>query len=115
MEEQQIVNQQIIKLGNETNIPIVATNDAHYLRKEDARAHEILLCIQTGKTIKDDDRMRFSTDHFYVKSPSEMEELFRGIPEALSNTVKIADMCNVELEFGELHLPNLTFPRTGTE
>lgn len=111
LEEQQIVNQQIIKLGNETNIPIVATNDAHYLRKEDARAHEILLCIQTGKTIKDDDRMRFSTDHFYVKSPSEMEELFRGIPEALSNTVKIADMCNVELEFGELHLPEFDVPK----
>ncbi|HOM03091.1 MAG TPA: DNA polymerase III subunit alpha [Acetivibrio sp.] len=110
IEEQNIVNQQLIKLGRETGIPLVATNDAHYLRREDARAHEILLCIQTGKSINDEDRLRFSTDDFYVKSPEEMISLFENIPEAISNTVKIADMCNVELEFNKLHLPKFDVP-----
>lgn len=110
IEEQNIVNSQLIKLSNETNIPLIATNDAHYLKKEDAKAHEILLCIQTGKNINDKDRMRFSTDDFYLKSPKEMMEIFKNIPEAISNTVKVADMCNVELEFGELHLPHFEVP-----
>lgn len=110
IEEQQLVNSQLIKLSKETGIPLVATNDAHYLRKEDARAHEILLCIQTGKNINDEDRMRFSTEDFYVKSPEEMQEIFANIPEAISNTVKIAEMCNVELEFGKLHLPKFNVP-----
>jgi len=107
IEEQNIVNQQLISLAGNGNT-LVATNDAHYLRREDARAHEILLCIQTGKSINDEDRMRFSSDDFYIKSPEEMISLFRNIPEAISNTVRIADMCNVELEFNKLHLPNLT-------
>jgi len=110
IEEQKFVNSQLIKLSKEMEIPLVATNDAHYLRKEDARAHEILLCIQTGKNINDEDRMRFSTDDFYVKSPEEMNEVFINIPEAISNTVKIAKMCNVELEFGKLHLPKFSIP-----
>lgn len=110
IEEQKLVNSQLIKLSKETGIPLVVTNDAHYLRKEDARAHEILLCIQTGKSINDEDRMRFSTEDFYVKSPEEMEELFENIPEAISNTVKIAEMCNAELEFGKLHLPKFSVP-----
>jgi len=110
IEEQRYVNSQLIKLSKETGIPLVATNDAHYLRKEDARAHEILLCIQTGKSINDEDRMKFPTDDFYVKSPEEMEEFFANIPEAISNTVKIAEMCNVELEFGKLHLPKFNVP-----
>ncbi len=110
IEEQNIVNQQMIKLSRETGIPLVATNDAHYLRREDARAHEILLCIQTGKSINDEDRMMFSTDDFYVKSPEEMISLFGNIPEAISNTVRIADMCNVELEFNKLHLPKFDVP-----
>ncbi|MEN2774640.1 DNA polymerase III subunit alpha [Acetivibrio clariflavus] len=110
IEEQRYVNSQLIKLSKETGIPLVATNDAHYLRKEDARAHEILLCIQTGKSINDEDRMKFPTEDFYVKSPEEMEEFFKNIPEAISNTVKIAEMCNVELEFGKLHLPKFGVP-----
>ena len=110
IEEQKLVNSQLIKLSKETGIPLVATNDAHYLRKEDARAHEILLCIQTGKSINDEDRMKFPSDDFYVKSPEEMEEFFVNIPEAISNTVKIAEMCNVELEFGKLHLPKFSVP-----
>ena len=110
IEEQKLVNSQLVKLSKEMEIPLVATNDAHYLRKEDARAHEILLCIQTGKNINDEDRMRFSTDDFYVKSPEEMSEVFINIPEAVSNTLKIAEMCNVELEFGKLHLPMFSIP-----
>ena len=110
IEEQKIVNSQLIKLSSEANIPLIATNDAHYLRREDAKAHEILLCIQTGKNINDEDRMRFSTDDFYLKSPEEMIKIFKNIPEAISNTVKVADMCNVELEFGELHLPHFEVP-----
>lgn len=105
IEEQNLVNQNLIKLSRETDIPLVATNDAHYLRREDARAHEVLLCIQTGRKITDEDRMRFSSDEFYIKSAEEMREAFRNIPEALENTVRIADSCNVELEFNKLHLP----------
>lgn len=104
--EQNLVNQQLIKLSGELRIPLVATNDAHYLTKENAKSHEILLCIQTGKTINDDNRMRFNTDEVYVKSPEEMYDNFKNVKQALENTVKIAEMCNVELEFGKLHLPS---------
>ncbi|AEY65482.1 DNA polymerase III subunit alpha [Clostridium sp. BNL1100] len=104
--EQNLVNQQLIKMSGELGIPLVATNDAHYLTKENAKSHEILLCIQTGKTINDDNRMRFNTDEVYVKSPEEMYENFKNVKQALENTVKIAEMCNVELEFGKLHLPS---------
>ncbi len=114
IQEQNLVNQGLIKLSRETGIPLVATNDAHYLRRENARAHEILLCIQTGKSINDEDRMRFPTDEFYVKSPEEMWALFSGIPEAVENTVKIAERCNVGLEFGKLHLPEYHVPETTT-
>ncbi|MCX8130050.1 MAG: DNA polymerase III subunit alpha [Clostridia bacterium] len=110
IEEQNLVNQSIIKLSKETGIPLIATNDAHYLRREDARAHEILLCIQTGKSINDEDRMRFSTDEVYLKSPEEMIQLFENIPEAVKNTLKVAEMCNVELEFNKLHLPAFEVP-----
>lgn len=113
IEEQKLVNSQLVKLSKETGIPLVATNDAHYLRKEDARAHEILLCIQTGKNMNDEDRMRFSTEDFYIKSPEEMNEVFGNIPEAVLNTVKISEMCNVELEFGKLHLPKFEIPNNG--
>jgi len=104
--EQNLVNQQLIRLSRELGIPLVATNDCHFLTKEAARSHEILLCIQTGKTINDENRMKFSTDEIYVKSPEEMYESFKNVEEALNNTVKIAEMCNVELEFGKLHLPS---------
>ena len=110
IEEQNYVNQTLIKMSKETGIPLVATNDAHYLRREDAKAHEVLLCIQTGKKITDEDRMKFSSDDFYIKSPEEMAEAFKAIPEAIENTVKIAEECNVELEFGKLHLPKFDVP-----
>jgi len=110
IEDQNLVNQSLIKLSGETGIPLVATNDAHYLRREDAKAHEVLLCIQTGKKITDEDRMKFNSDDFYIKTPQEMEAAFKNIPEALENTVKIAESCNVELEFGKLHLPQFKVP-----
>lgn len=110
IEEQLLVNQQLMKLSRETGIPLVATNDVHYLNKEDSRAQEILLCIQTAKTIEDEDRMQFSTDELYLKSPEIMAEQFHYCPEAIANTVKIAQMCNVELEFGKLHLPKFDVP-----
>lgn len=112
IEEQNLVNQSLVKLGRETGIPLIATNDAHYLKREDARAHEILLCIQTGKNINDEDRMRFSTDEVYVKSPEEMLEQFKHFPEALENTLKVAESCNVELEFNKLHLPEFKVPES---
>jgi len=96
--EQRTVNEILIDIGRELSIPIVATNDCHYLRREDAEAHEILLCIQTGKTIDDTDRMKFQTDHFYMKSPDEMRESFADHPEAIANTVRIAERCNVSLD-----------------
>ena len=109
--EQTIVNQNLIKIGRELDIPLVATNDAHYLKKEDAYNHEILLCIQTGKKMTDDDRMRFQTDEFYIKSPEEMQSHFVNLPEVIENTVIIADKCNVEFEFGVTKLPNYEVPK----
>jgi DNA polymerase-3 subunit alpha len=110
MEDQNLVNQNLIRLSREVGIPLVATNDVHYLRKEDARAHDILLCIQTGKRVNDEERMKFNTDEVYLKSPEEMYQSFRGIPEALESTLKIAERCNVELEFHKLHLPEYDVP-----
>lgn len=104
--EQTLANQKLIQLSKELNIPLIATNDAHYLRKEDAFAHEILLCIQTGKNIHDEDRMTFDTPEFYIKTQEEMYDLFKSVPEALENTGKIADLCNVEIEFNNLYLPS---------
>ena len=105
-----MVNQKIIQIARRLDIPIVATNDAHYLKKEDAYNHEVLLCIQTGKRITDEDRMRFETDELYVKSPEEMSEYFKNFPDAIENTVKIAEKCNVEFEFGHTILPNYDVP-----
>jgi len=110
LEEQNLVNQGLIKLSRETGIPLIATNDAHYLRREDAKAQEILMCIQTGKSINDEDRMKFSSQDMYIKSPEEMSELFKNLPEAIENTVKVAEQCNVELEFNKLHLPEFKVP-----
>ncbi|MDD5009344.1 MAG: DNA polymerase III subunit alpha [Syntrophorhabdaceae bacterium] len=108
--EQKKINERLIDLSKHYGIPIVATNDCHYLKKEDARAHELLLCIQTGKTINDKTRMSFSTDQFYFKSPEELELAFSRYPEALSNTVKIAEMCNLTIETGTYHFPEFTPP-----
>ncbi len=108
--EQVLANQKLVALARKLNIPLVATNDAHYLKKEDAYNHEVLLCIQTGKRMSDIDRMRFETDELYVKSPEEMIEYFKAFPDAIENTVKIAEKCNVEFDFGHTILPNYDVP-----
>ena len=110
IKEQVLANQKLVQLARKLDIPLVATNDAHYLKREDAYNHEILLCIQTGKRMSDEDRMRFDTDELYVKSPEEMSEYFSAFPDAIENTVKIADECNVEFEFGHTILPNYDVP-----
>ena len=110
LREQLLVNQQLISMSKKLNIPLVATNDSHYLRKEDYYNHEVLLCVQTGKRMTDEDRMSFSTNDYYIKSPEEMEEYFSNIPEVLENTVKIADKCNVTFDFGHTILPNYDVP-----
>ena len=110
LREQALANQKLVEIGRELNIPLVATNDAHYLKREDAYNHEVLLCIQTGKKMNDEDRMRFDTDEFFIKSPEEMYEHFTNMPEVLENTVKIANKCNVEFEFGVTKLPNYEVP-----
>ncbi len=107
---QKQVNAQIIRLSEETGIPLIATNDAHYLRREDAETQDILMCIQTGKTLDDPGRMRFETREFYVKSEAEMAALFPDHPEAIENTAKIAELCNVDFEFGKYHLPLFQLP-----
>ena len=98
------------KLHSETGIPFVATNDVHYVRREDAVAQDVLMCIQTGSTIDEEDRMRFSNDQFYLKSEEEMRTVFADIPKACDNTSLIADRCDVTIEFGRLHLPDFTAP-----
>jgi DNA polymerase-3 subunit alpha len=110
MEEQRKVAQGLIKLSQETGIPLVATNDVHYINREDANAHEVLVCIQTGKTIDDPDKLEFQSDEFYLKSPEEMQEIFYYAPSALENTVKIAEQCNVEFEFNKTKLPKFETP-----
>ena len=95
--EQDVVNKRLIEVASELKLPLVATNDCHYLNREDARAHEVLLCIQTGKTMDDPTHMKFSVDEFYVKSPEEMERAFSYAPEAIGNTLAIAERCNLEL------------------
>lgn len=110
IKEQVLANQKLVQLARKLDIPLVATNDAHYLKREDAYNHEVLLCIQTGKRMSDEDRMRFETDELYVKSPEEMSEYFSAFPDAIENTVKIADKCNVEFEFGHTILPNYDVP-----
>ncbi|NLB08688.1 MAG: DNA polymerase III subunit alpha, partial [Clostridiales bacterium] len=109
--EQTKVNQALIRISRETGIPLVATNDCHYMYQDDAFSHEVLLCIQTGKTMSDPDRMRMHSDEFYLKSPEEMAKAFADYPEALVNTMKIAERCNVELEFDRLSLPHFETPR----
>jgi len=110
MEEQRIINDSLIRIHKETSIPLVATNDVHYLRKEDHDVHDILLCIQTGKTIDEAERMKFPTKEFYLKSPQEMREIFNFIPDAIENTKKISEMCNVEFDFNQMHLPKYNVP-----
>lgn len=111
---QKKVNQEIIKLSDELKIALVATNDVHYVEKEDAKFHDVLLCIQTGKTIDEEKRMKFPSDDFYLKSYDEMAEIFPNRLDALDNTFKIAQRCNVELDFDTLHLPEFDVPDTYT-
>ena len=112
--EQDAVNKQLIELASELHIPLVATNDCHYLKKEDARAHDILLCIQTGKTVKDVKRLKMATDEFYFKSPDEMKNAFHEVPEAIENTRLIAERCNLEFSLGRSLLPRYEVPEGTT-
>lgn len=109
--EQAQVNQQLLRMSRETGLPLVATNDVHYTYKEDAAAHDILLCIQTGKKVDDQDRMRYEGGQFYLKSPEEMAELFPYAPQAIANTEEIARRCQVEFKFHELKLPAYDVPQ----
>ncbi|MBR5536213.1 MAG: DNA polymerase III subunit alpha [Clostridia bacterium] len=108
--EQKRIMPDLLRLAKETDTPLVATNDVHYIKREDAAYQDVLLCIQTGKNLSDENRMRFDTDEFYVKSEEEMRELFAFAPEAVDNTQKIADMCNFEFEFHKKLLPQFPIP-----
>ncbi|HOR85675.1 MAG TPA: DNA polymerase III subunit alpha [Bacillota bacterium] len=110
IKEQSLVNQEVIRLSRETGIPLVATNDVHYVKKEDAAVQDILLCIQTGKTVLEEDRLKFQGQEFYLKSQEDMYELFKYIPEALENTEKIAEKCSLDFSFGQVHLPVFDVP-----
>ena len=110
LRQQIMVNKKLIQLARKLDIPLAATNDAHYLKKEDSYFHEVLLCIQTGKRMSDEDRMRFETEEFYIKSPEEMADYFSEFPDAIENTVKIAEKCNYDFEFGVTKLPNYDVP-----
>ncbi len=110
LEEEYKILPYMKQLHEETGIPFVATNDVHYVNRTDAAAHDILLCIQTARTVDDQDRMRFPNDQFYLKSEEEMLQLFADIPEAMENTARIAEVCNVDFSFGELHLPEFQAP-----
>ena len=108
--ESEQVNQVFLPMSRELEIPLVATNDLHYVKKGDAPAHELLLCIQTNTSVNDDKRMKMAGDFFYLKSPEEMAKMFEDVPEAIENTGRIAEMCQLELEFGRLHLPEIELP-----
>ncbi|MBR6396999.1 MAG: DNA polymerase III subunit alpha, partial [Lachnospiraceae bacterium] len=108
--EQRTVNQGLLRMHEETGLPLVCTNDSHYIYESDAAAHDILLCIQTQKKLADEDRMRYEGGQYYIKAPAEMAELFKYAPEAVENTTKIAERCNVSIEFGHYKLPVYDVP-----
>ena len=110
IDDQRRLNPMLIKLADELGLGLVATNDLHYINKEDATHQDVLMCIQMGKTVDDPDRMKFESDEFYLKSGVQMQELFPGIPSAIENTCKIAEMCNIELDFDTVHLPEFPVP-----
>jgi DNA polymerase-3 subunit alpha len=112
--EMEAVNNYLIQIAPELDIPLVATNDVHYINREDASAHDLLLCIGTNTTIHDEKRLKMPGDFFYLKSPEEMTELFKDIPQALENAERIAGTCNLDLEFGRLHLPEVKLPEGRT-
>ena len=107
---QATVNQALLRMSEETGIELVATNDIHYINAEDAEPHDVLLCIQTGKKVNDENRMRYTGGQYYLKSEQEMRDLFRYAQQAIDNTAKIADRCNVEIEFGKTKLPKFSVP-----
>lgn len=109
--EQKLVNRRLIELGQKLGIPLVITNDTHYVRQDQARIHDVLLCIQTGKTLQEGDRLRFPTPEFYLKSSEEMGRIFAEVPAALENTIKIAERCNFDFQLGRLHLPEYRTPQ----
>ena len=109
--EQRVVNQGITRIARETGLPLIVTNDAHYLRREDATMQDVLLCIQTGKTVDDPNRMKFQGEEFYLKSEEELRALFPGQEEAFENTCRIAERCNLEFVFNEYHLPSFPVPQ----
>src|ERR671928_1329126 len=111
LEDQIKINQSLIELSRKTGIPLVATNDAHYLFKEDFEAHDVMLCIGTGKTVGDPNRMRFGGPEWYVRSPEEMAQIFAHIPDAVTRTVEVAEMCDLKLPLGENQLPVFPIPR----
>ena len=108
------INQELITMSSELEIPLVATNDVHYINREDASAHDLLMCIGTNTTIFDDKRMKMAGEFFYLRSPEEMAELYRDIPQAIENAERVAEMCNLELEFGRLYLPQMELPQGKT-
>lgn len=110
LEEEMAIKDDMIKLSRELNVPLVATNDVHYVRKEDAKAHDVLLAIQTATTLDDENRMRFPNDEFYLKSEDEMRKIFAYLPEAVDNTQLVAEACNFDFKFGEYHLPQFIAP-----
>ena len=113
--EEAKANQGLITLAKKFDVKLVATNDMHYIKKEDSAFHDVLLCIQTGRTLDEKDRMKFYNDDFYLKSGQEMFDLFKEVPEAITNTLEIAERCNVDFEFGHLHLPNFPLPENMTD
>ncbi len=114
LDEEKFLNSQLIKLSRELEIPLVAANDSHYVNKDDAFSHDVLMCIQMGKTIKDENRLEFPNSEFYIKSSQEMYDIFKDIPSAIENTIKIKDRCNVEFNFDENHLPSFIVPEGET-
>ncbi|MBM2826711.1 MAG: polymerase subunit alpha [Dehalococcoidia bacterium] len=105
-----VINPQLITMSKELGVPLVATNDTHYIRQEDSYAHDLLLCIQTNSNVHDEKRMKFSDDSFYLKSQEEMESLFQDYPEAIANTQRIAEKCHLELDLSSMHLPEYPSP-----
>ncbi|MGH7809718.1 MAG: DNA polymerase III subunit alpha, partial [Candidatus Binatia bacterium] len=109
--EQEKVNRLLVELAREVSVPVVATNDCHYGERDDSHAHDVLLCVQTGKTVDDDNRLKFETDELFIKSAEEMAQGFEWCPGAVERTIEIAERCNLEIEFGKYHFPNFTPPK----
>jgi DNA polymerase-3 subunit alpha len=114
MTEQETLNGELVRMGKKLGIPLVATNDCHYVNRSDAQAHDVLMAIQTGKSLKDEKRLKHVVDSYYMKSPAEMDQAFKDVPEALENTVKIAKQCNVKLKLDQTYLPNYKVPEGET-